>query len=282
MARHRQSAEPLDSDGDGVYDDRDKCPGTPRGVAVNSDGCPLDTDGDGVLDYLDKCPGTPRGVAVNSDGCPLDTDGDGVLDYLDKCPDTPRGVAVNSDGCPLDTDDDGVLDYLDKCPGTPRGVAVDSDGCPLDTDGDGVYDDRDKCPGTPRGVKVDSDGCPTPVIEKKSMRLNVEFDTAKADIRPEYNDEIKKVADLMAAYPDVNITIEGHTDNVGSKSYNERLSTQRAQSVKKYLVEKFGIAPARLSSVGYGPSRPIASNATAEGRQKNRRIEAVINYTVTK
>jgi len=81
---------PADSDGDGVVDGSDKCPGTPAGVKVDLNGCPLDMDGDGVYDYLDKCPDTPKGVKVDKDGCPLDTDGDGVPDYLDKCPDTPR------------------------------------------------------------------------------------------------------------------------------------------------------------------------------------------------
>ena len=88
-----------------------------------------DTDGDGVYDYLDKCPGTPAGVKVDTSGCPLDTDGDGVYDYLDKCPDTPKGVKVDTSGCPLDTDGDGVYDYLDKCPGTPVGAKVDARGC---------------------------------------------------------------------------------------------------------------------------------------------------------
>src|SRR6185369_12378963 len=123
-------AQPLDSDGDGVLDTFDKCPGTPAGVAVDKDGCTFDTDKDGVLDYLDKCPGTPLGVAVGTDGCPLDSDKDGVADYLDKCPGTPAGVAVGTDGCPLDSDRDGVPDYLDKCPGTPAGVKVDANGCP--------------------------------------------------------------------------------------------------------------------------------------------------------
>ncbi|MEW6489505.1 MAG: OmpA family protein [Thermodesulfobacteriota bacterium] len=153
---------PADSDGDGVPDDRDKCPDTPAGVTVDADGCPLDSDGDGVPDYLDKCPGTPAGVKVDASGCPLDSDGDGVPDYLDKCPGTPANVRVDASGCPLDSDGDGVPDHLDKCPGTPRGVRVDASGCPivLDSDGDGVPDDRDKCPGTPAGVKVDADGCP--------------------------------------------------------------------------------------------------------------------------
>ncbi len=91
-----------------------------------------DSDGDGVPNHLDKCPGTPRGVQVNPDGCPPDTDGDGVPDYLDKCPDTPKGVKVDASGCPLDTDGDGVPDHLDKCPDTPRGVKVDQDGCPVE------------------------------------------------------------------------------------------------------------------------------------------------------
>lgn len=90
---------PVDSDGDGVTDDRDNCPGTPKGVAVNADGCPLDSDKDGVYDYLDNCPGTPVGVKVDAKGCPLDSDGDGVYDYLDKCPGTPKGVKVDQDGC---------------------------------------------------------------------------------------------------------------------------------------------------------------------------------------
>jgi OOP family OmpA-OmpF porin len=151
---------PIDSDGDGVVDTLDKCPGTPSGVAVDKDGCPRDSDGDGVPDYLDKCPGTPAGVAVDKDGCPLDSDKDGVANNLDKCPGTPAGVAVDKDGCPLDSDKDGVPDYLDKCPGTPAGVAVDKDGCPPDSDGDGVPNNLDKCPGTPAGVAVDKDGCP--------------------------------------------------------------------------------------------------------------------------
>ena len=90
---------PVDTDGDGVTDDKDKCPGTPKGVQVDMDGCPLASDGDGVYDYMDKCPGTPKGAPVDAVGCPLDSDGDGVYDYMDKCPGTPNGAKVDSDGC---------------------------------------------------------------------------------------------------------------------------------------------------------------------------------------
>ncbi len=302
--KKKAKAEPVvevvreDSDRDGVYDAVDKCPGTPAGVRVDKDGCPLDTDRDGVYDYLDKCPGTPAGVRVDKDGCPLDADGDGVYDYLDKCPGTPAGVRVDKDGCPLDADGDGVYDYLDKCPGTPAGVKVDKDGCPLDTDRDGVYDYLDKCPGTPAGVKVDKDGCPPPpparkpeppkppmesaIMEKGRATLNVEFDTNKAAVKPKYDEEIGNLAAVMKKYPDVKIEIAGHTDNVGAAKFNEQLSQRRADAIKKYLTDKFGIDASRLSAKGYGLTKPIASNATKEGRQKNRRVEAVAEYMMIK
>lgn len=92
---------PRDSDGDGVSDDLDRCPDTPRGVKVDGKGCPLDADGDGVADFQDKCPGTPQGIKVDARGCPVDSDGDGVTDDRDKCPATPRGEFVDADGCTL-------------------------------------------------------------------------------------------------------------------------------------------------------------------------------------
>ncbi|MBF0108976.1 MAG: OmpA family protein [Magnetococcales bacterium] len=94
----------MDSDGDGVTDDKDQCPNTPKGFPVDARGCPLDSDGDGVVDGLDQCPGTPRGTQVDAKGCPVplppvDSDGDGVVDDADKCPGTPKGASVNHVGC---------------------------------------------------------------------------------------------------------------------------------------------------------------------------------------
>jgi OmpA-OmpF porin, OOP family len=182
----------------------------------------------------------------------------------------------------FDSDGDGVPDNLDKCPDTPKGVKVDKDGCPLDSDGDGVPDYLDKCPDTPKGVKVNKNGCTIPqkAAEKVSIALAVEFDTGKADIKPQYREQIKKVGDFMKTYPETTAVIEGHTDNVGREESNLRLSTKRAESVRTYLIENFGIAANRLTARGYGSSRPVADNATPEGRQKNRRIEAVIETTV--
>ena len=282
--------QPVDSDGDGVFDTLDKCPGTPSGVKVGTDGCPLDSDKDGVADYLDKCPGTPAGVSVDSYGCPLDSDQDGVADYLDKCPGTPAGVSVGTDGCPLDSDQDGVADYLDKCPGTPAGVSVGTDGCPLDSDRDGVADYLDKCPGTPAGVTVDANGCPPQVVVPAHVKaaaakrfcskpavLAINFDSDKSDIKPEYHDELKTVGDFLSYFPKAKGEISGHTDSTASNAHNQKLSEDRANSVEKYISTKFEVNPGRITTKGYGESKPIASNKTKAGRAKNRRI--VANFT---
>ncbi len=177
-----------------------------------------------------------------------------------------------------DTDGDGVIDKLDQCPDTPAGVKVDEVGCPLDTDKDGVYDYLDKCPDTPIELKVDKDGCPM----KVTINLNVLFDFDKSDVKPKYHDEIKRVADYMNAYPWEKATLEGHTDSKGTDAYNEKLSQRRVDAIKKYLVEKFGISADRLKAVGYGESKPIATNDTDEGRQLNRRVQAVMETYIRK
>ncbi len=115
---------------------------------------------------------------------------------------------------------------------------------------------------------------PAPAPEQLCVTLNIEFATAKADIPARYHDELAKIANFMKQYPQVKGVIEGHTDNRGGKAYNQKLSERRAQSVKNYIVKKFGIDGSRLGVKGYGFSKPVADNATEEGRQKNRRIVA--------
>ena len=116
-----------------------------------------------------------------------------------------------------------------------------------------------------------------PASKEVSMELLVEFDTGMATVKPKYNNEIKKVADFMKEYPDTTAIIEGHTDNVGKEAANVKLSQRRADSIKAYLVKKFGIDSSRIKAVGYGPNKPVASNATKEGKQKNRRVKAVFS-----
>lgn len=118
--------------------------------------------------------------------------------------------------------------------------------------------------------------------ERLCMGLVVDFDTAKADIKPQYRDELAKVADYMKKYPTTTAIIEGHTDNVGGYDYNMKLSLERAENTVRYLVENFGIEKSRLSAKGYGYTRRVAYNNTAEGRAKNRRINAVIDCVVKK
>jgi OOP family OmpA-OmpF porin len=229
----------------------------------------VDSDGDGITDLQDRCPGTPPGTAVDAAGCPLDTDSDGVYDERDQCPDTPAGVAVSPLGCPLDSDRDGVYDYLDKCPDTAAGTVVDGDGCPLDndSDGDGISDDRDECPDTPAGLTVDEKGCPI------SITLSIEFDVDKYDIKPRYHNELAKGAAFIQKYSDQKILIAGHTDSTGTEAYNEILSQRRAESVRNYLIQNFGLDGDKLFARGFGETAPIAVNDTIEGRQHNRRVE---------
>lgn len=257
-------AKGKDSDGDGVLDYFDQCPETQKGVEVGSKGCPLDTDSDGVPDYLDKCPNTPKNVRVDSKGCPLDSDYDGVPDYLDKCIVTPRGVMVDDQGCSLDSDGDGVPDHNDKCPDTPMGVQVNDVGCPLDNDEDGVYDYLDKCPNTPKGAAVNKVGC--------WVLKGVRFDYDKWDLKPEYYPILDQVVAVLMRNPELNVEIQGHTDSDGTASYNRILSENRAREVMEYFIER-GVDEERLSAVGYGLTRPIASNLTREGRAENRRVE---------
>jgi outer membrane protein OmpA-like peptidoglycan-associated protein len=148
-----------DSDGDGVQNNRDRCPDTPRGAQVDGRGCPSDEDGDGVPNGIDRCPGTAAGAKVNEQGCAQDSDGDNIPDGIDKCPDTPSGVLVDPTGCAKDSDGDGIPDGLDRCSETPHGATVDALGCPGDEDGDGVLDGLDRCPRTPTGAAVQPNGC---------------------------------------------------------------------------------------------------------------------------
>jgi outer membrane protein OmpA-like peptidoglycan-associated protein len=115
-----------------------------------------------------------------------------------------------------------------------------------------------------------------PVPENVSITMNVQFDTGKANIKPKYHNDIKKVADFMSKYPSTSAVIKGYTDNVGKEMVNVKLSWRRADNIKTYLAEKFGIDSSRIKVIGYDYQKPIASNKTAEGRQKNRRGETHI------
>lgn len=285
-----------DSDGDGISDKRDSCPETPPGVAVDAKGCPVDLDKDGVPDYLDQCKdvaGKPElngcpdrdgdGVPDKDDKCPdskglarfqgcPDTDGDGVEDAKDKCPNV-KGLDIFQ-GCP-DTDGDGVEDAKDKCPNTEKGIRVDVVGCPQDTDGDGVIDSKDKCPTT--AGDPNNNGCPV-VKEEVKKRLafatrGINFETGKSTLKTTSYPMLDEIIAILNEYTDYNLRIGGHTDNVGKDDANMKLSQERVDAVKSYLVTKGNIPESRFEATGYGATRPIADNKTAAGRAQNRRVE---------
>jgi len=281
----RSMVSPLpDEDKDGVPDRVDLCPGTPAGTRVSANGCDvnIDTDGDGVPDTNDQCAATPKGATVNSVGCEpnTDTDGDGVPNDKDLCPETMPGVRVMANGCEEDSDGDGVPDGLDRCDATPRGVKVGPDGCAVDTDGDGIFDMQDRCPGTKPGTKVDANGCevaaaapqPNAPITADMTLTGVTFESGSAKIAPESFAALDAVAARLKANPGVKVEIAGHTDNSGLAETNRALSQRRAEMVMTYLVSK-GVPAANITARGYGSDKPVADNASADGRAQNRRVE---------
>ena len=274
--------KPPDEDLDGINDKMDKCPATPRGARVDATGCPIDSDGDGVFDGLDQCEGTVKGCTVDATGCPTDSDKDGVCDGLDTCPGTPAGAKVDATGCPTDSDGDGVPDGLDQCEGTVKGCTVNPNGCPSDGDQDGICDGLDKCPDTPANVRVDATGCPiqvsireTEMLETGMIRLqDINFDTGKATIKKDSYKVLDEVGNILLRWPQLRIEIGGHTDSRGSDATNQKLSDARAKAVLDYLAGKFPeLHEDQFTTKGYGETQPIATNTTALGMAKNRRVE---------
>ena len=208
-----------------------------------------------------------------------DSDGDGVRNKDDQCPTTPPGRVVDATGCQLDGDNDGVVDAEDQCPETPAGQVVDANGCPPDADGDGVPDYMDECPGSEAGAKVDEKGCYIELEEEVTIDMSIEFETNKADVRADHLNEINRAVRFLKQYPTTNAVIEGHTDSDGAASYNQGLSERRAKAVYDYLINEAGIKARRLSWAGFGETQPIATNDNAEGKQRNRRVTAVVSGT---
>ena len=259
---------PKDTDKDGTLDKDDVCVNEPGPIVTK--GCP-DTDGDGIANKDDKCP-NESGLALN-DGCPLkDTDRDGITDDKDKCVTIP-GVA-KYEGCPIpDSDKDALNDEEDKCPTVP-GLARYS-GCPIpDSDGDGVNDEDDRCVSEP-GLKANN-GCPEiqkEIVQKVEYAARrIQFTFAKADLLPASEKVLDEIANLLSKETNLRLDIEGHTSNDGDFNANMRLSNERAEAVKNYLIKK-GVDPSRLSAQGFGPTKPLNDSKTEAERALNRRVE---------
>jgi outer membrane protein OmpA-like peptidoglycan-associated protein len=251
-----------DRDGDGIPDDQDACPDEPEDFDgyQDEDGCPdPDNDGDGIPDIADKCPNDAedKDSFQDEDGCPdADNDGDGIPDVKDKCPNEPEDVDgyQDEDGCRDDDNDgDGIPDKDDKCPNEPEtyNSYEDDDGCP-----DQLPQELGPKPGEPLKIgRVDFKGA-TATIDKKALPL------------------LDRLASDLKKWVNLRLRIEGHTDDKGKPDKLLKLSRDRAESVRQYLVSK-GIDPNRLIAEGYGSRRPLQSNATAAGRAANQRIEFI-------
>ncbi|MEM1347884.1 MAG: OmpA family protein [Myxococcota bacterium] len=281
-----------DSDVDGVPDLSDGCVAEPEDLDgfEDDDGCPdLDNDGDGIPDATDTCP--DEAGAAGLEGCPVrDADGDGVADSDDGCPDEAEDVDgyKDEDGCPdLDNDGDGIPDAEDAAPDAAEDMDgfEDEDGKPeLDNDGDGIADTEDKCVNEAETYNGndDEDGCPdgkeTVVITETEIRIleKVFFDGGKATISAKSFGLLNTVATVLKQNPRITgLRIEGHTDDRGKDESNMKLSTERAEAVRKYLVEK-DIAPERLEAKGFGETKPRCADIpeltkTRRLERKNRR-----------
>lgn len=252
--------------------------------AANSIGYWYDTSGDIVRTGFGECWRTIKWSSSNAiSECEgkmpakkinLDTDQDGVLNSKDQCPSTTSGVIVDSKGCAKDSDKDGVIDSKDKCSGTQARASVDSRGCKItrDSDGDGITDANDACPDSAAGSIVNKRGCK---LTANISLENVQFKSGTAVLSGNSRVTLDKVARTLRENDHLNFIVAGHTDSLGNYDKNVTLSKARAQSVRKYLIDK-GVASGKLTATGFGPDKPVASNTTRQGRSQNRRVELVL------
>jgi len=199
----------------------------------------------------------------------FDADNDNISDDLDLCDNSLKGNDIMPYGCKKihrDSDGDGVFDSLDKCPFTPKGVEVSPDGCAYDRDMDGVEDYKDKCLDTPAGFNVDDKGCAT------SLGFNIYFLYYGVNILKESQDHLRVLAEFLDKHDKYDALIIGHASSKGTPKLNMELSLKRAKVVKEFLTS-LGVDKNRLSIKGKGEEDPIASYATPEGVQQNRRVE---------
>jgi outer membrane protein OmpA-like peptidoglycan-associated protein len=254
-----------------------------------------DRDADAVFDDEDACPDVPgiRTSDPKTNGCPRgDRDSDTIFDDEDACPDVPgiRTSDPKTNGCPRgDRDGDTIFDDEDACPDVPgiRTSDPKTNGCPRgDRDNDTIFDDEDACPDVP-GVRTEdpkTNGCP-PAGDQVRMEGDkillddiIHFDTDSPRVHHPSWAIIKKVADFIAANPDVlEVDIEGHADETGTDEHNLVLSRQRAEAVKRIIVQ-YGVDQKRITTHAYGETRPRVPGHAEEQRRQNRRVE----FTVTR
>ena len=210
----------------------------------------------------------------------VDYDEDGVYDRIDYCPNTPKGCTVDQWGCSSDADDDGVCDGLDRCANTPKGEKADMHGCSpsqaaVTTPPPAPPVARPAPPPAPVPPPAPKSEVERKLVETHTVTLeHILFETNSAKLLPESEQSLNEAGEALAKYPDLQIEVGGHSDTYGAAKYNQRLSQQRAESVRTYLLERFSaLKPGNVTAKGYGESQPLTKERNAEERQANRRVE---------
>jgi outer membrane protein OmpA-like peptidoglycan-associated protein len=254
-------------------------------------GTGLDRDKDGIANQVDECQDEPEDIDdfQDEDGCPdNDNDRDGVPDEVDRCRDDAedKDGFEDRDGCPdLDNDGDGVTDADDECPDRKEDEDgyEDRDGCPeLDNDQDGWMDPDDACPNAAENFNsyLDGDGCPDKIpgdlAEFAGAIPAIQFEVGSSRLKRSSFDVLNRAANTLMRYPDLNVEIGGHASSDGDDEANMMLSQERVMTVRDYLIDR-GVNPDMLRAVGYGETKPVASNDTEEGRRQNRRVEFTLS-----
>lgn len=285
---HKSDPLKADTDGDGISDQVEVVVYKTSPILADTDGDGLsdhdevmkhktspfksDTDGDGINDFQEI-------TVYITDPFKADTDGDSLNDYdeitvyktnplkndtdIDRIFDGIEVYTYKTNPLSEDSDNDGLGDYQEVFEYSTNPLSTD-------TDSSGVDDKTEIERGTDP-VDIEDDVIE---VDKVIVLEGIEFEFKKADITPESERRLQKTLKLLYAFPDYAFSLEGHTDDIGSKQFNKKLSFDRANAVKKWLVDR-GINPKRLTVKGYGFDRPIASNETEEGRQRNRRVEFI-------
>jgi len=262
---HKTNPLLADSDGDGITDRDEK-------IKFNTDPFNADSDGDGINDKDEI-------VVYLTNPLKKDSDGDGSNDYdeifvyktkplvfdtdADKISDGEEVNKYRTNPLLTDSDNDGLGDYQEIYYYYTNPLLVDSDNS-------GVDDKMEVERGTDPNDKEDD------VIEVNKIIVleGIEFEFQKATITAESDRRLQKTLKILQAFPDYTFSLEGHTDDIGGRQFNQKLSLDRASAVKKWLVDH-GVKPKRLTVKGFGFDKPVAPNSTEEGRQRNRRVEFI-------
>lgn len=260
-----KKAEPVrDSDGDGIIDTDDACPGTPKDVKIDKRGCPLDDDNDGVPDFRDRCPGTFKGTPVDLEGCeqipslPVPEQAEGAADSASEKKEepivpaeVPAPVVAEISSVPVET--------VVSAPVVAEAPAVVEETAPLVP--------------SPAAAAVEQQAAEDATDLKGFSAITFEYNSFR--VSEGSRDALLRIAEVMAKNPKLSVRLEGHCDERGSDEFNLALGEKRALAVKKYLV-RLGVTARRISVFSYGKEKPVVAGSTEEAWAKNRRVEFFI------